>query len=640
MTRRALVLGALCVVGISLATPYSDLVMRGTWVGLTALPISAVTLLALLVLANAPLRRRGRGLASGELLVIFCMTLVSAGIASFGLTGLLIPYLAGPLYFATPENLYAQGILRYLPSWMLAPGLAAAKALYEGLPQGGHIPWAAWLVPLAAWSVLVGAVYLVFFCLCALLRRPWADQEKLVFPLVQLPLELTQYASEKAPLPRMMADPVMWLAFLVPFVIHNLNGLHRYFAVVPSLNVHLVDLGQYVIGPVGQAISPFWVRLLFSIVGLTYLLPVDVAFSLWFFYFFFVAQQVVGARLGLALPSVQAYPVREFVAHQMIGGILLFGGYLLWNARSHLARALRAAVSREEGDDRDEPISFRWAVRGIGLGLAVIAAWGAAVGAGYLATLLLFVLFIMVQVVAVRLVAQAGMLYIQHPYRPLNLMLDAVGTAGLGAPRLPGLVMLDHLWMLDNRSPLAPEVLQGYKVAESGRLGQRGLARAMAIGAALAVPVSIFSYLRLMYTHGGLVLNPWFTSYYTNNLYSSWTTSLVMQGQEAHPAAFATVAIGALTMGGLLQMHRGFGWWPFHPVGYLMGASWPMINFWFSVFLGWLVKWLVLHYGGAHIYRRFIPAALGLILGELVTGGLWVGVDLITGMRGHEIFSF
>lgn len=639
MTRRALLVGAASVVCISIATPYSDLVMRGTWIGLTALPISAVFLLAVLVLVNAPLRRLGRGLAGGELLTVFCMALVGAGIASFGLTGLLIPYLAGPLYFATPENQYGAGILRYLPSWLLAPGVQAARALYEGLPAGQHLPWAAWLVPLAAWSVLVGAVYLVFFCLCALLRRPWADDEKLVFPLVQLPIELTQYDGERASLPRLLRDPVLWVAFLVPFTIHTVNGLHRYLPALPSCNVHLVDLGRYLVGPMGEAVNPFWLRLLFSIVGLTYLLPSDLGFSLWFFYFFFLAQQVVGARLGLAMPSVQAYPVRTFVAHQMVGGILLFGVYLLWNARRHLGRAWRAAVWRE-ADDKQEPIPFRLAVWGVGVGLAVIAAWGAAAGAGYLATLLLFLLFFVMQLVAVRLVAQAGMLYIQHPYRPLNLMLDALGTSGLGAARLPSLVLFDHLWMLDNRSPLMPEVLQGYKMAEAGRLSPRGLARAMALGVALAVPISIWSYLRLMYAHGGLVLNSWFTSYYSNNLYSTWTTSLTLRGQEAQPSAFITVGIGALSMLGLLQCYRSYNWWPFHPVGYLMGASWPMINFWFSVFLGWLIKSALLHYGGAHFYRRYIPAALGLIFGEFFAGGMWVMVDFLTQMRGHEIFSF
>ncbi len=637
MTRRALLVGSAAVLLISIATPYSDLVMRGTWLGLTALPISAVFLLAVLVVANAPLRREGRGLGSKEILTVFCMMLAAAGIASFGLTGLLIPYLAGPLYFASPENHYSEAIVQRLPSWVLAPGADAARMLYEGLPEGVGIPWGAWVVPLGAWSVLAAAVYLVFFCLSALLRRPWADEEKLVFPLIQLPVELARYDSPTASLPPLLRDPVFWFAFLIPFSLHTLNGLTRYLANLPSFNLHRIDLGQYFSGPVGEAIRPFWLRILFSIIGLTYLLPSDVSFSLWFCYFFFLAQQAIAARMGYTTMSfVQAYPVREFVGQQMIGGILVFGAYLLWHARRHLAQALR----RPPADDAAEPIPGRLAVRGLLLGLAIITLWGASAGAGTLRTLLLFLVFFVLQIVALRLVAQAGMLYIQHPYRPINLMLDAVGSGGVGTDHLPALVLFDHLWMVDNRSPLMPAVLQGYRVAEAGGVPQRRMAGAMALAVALAVPISMASYLHLVYTHGGLKLNPWFTSYYTNNLYGRWTTQLVMQGQQPHPVAFLPMAVGGFSMLGLLSLYRNLYWWPIHPLGYLMGASWPMINFWFPVFVGWLLKVMVLRWGGARFYRRCLPAALGLILGEFFAGGLWVIVDFAIGMRDHEIFSF
>jgi len=640
VTRRALALGACAAVFISLATPYSDLVMRGTWVGLTALPISAVFLLFALVVINAPLRRLGAGLAREELLTIFVMALVAGGIPSFGLTGLLIPYLAGPLYFATPENHYQDAVVSHLPRWALAPGHRAATALYEGLQPGEATPWGAWLPTLAAWTVLIAAVYLVFFCLSALLRRPWVEDEKLVFPLVQLPAEITNYDSRRSAFAPLLRDPLAWAFFLIPFTIHTLNGLHRYFAALPGLNVHLVDIGAYIIGPQGEAVRPFWIRLLFSIVGLSYLLPSDLSFSLWFFYFFFLCQQMVGAHLGYQMAWVQAYPVRTFVAQQMAGGIIVFALYILWTARKHLSAAIRNAVRLGGKASPDEPMNPGSAAWGVVLGLAMIIAWGSVAGAGTLFTLLIFVLFFLMHMVGVRLVAAGGMLYVQHPYRPLNLMLDGVGTLGLGRPRLPALVLFDHLWMLDNRSPLMPGIIQGYKVATLGSIRQRWTTGAMALAVALAVPVSLWAYMRLMYARGGLALNPWFTSYYTNNLYSNWTTSLVLQGQEPNRAAFATCGIGALTMVALLLLHRNFLWWPLHPIGYAMGASWPMINYWFSILLGWMVKVLVLRYGGARIYRRFLPAALGLIFGEFFSGGLWVLADFCTGMKGHEIFSF
>jgi len=100
------------------------------------------------------------------------------------------------------------------------------------------------------------------------------------------------------------------------------------------------------------------------------------------------------------------------------------------------------------------------------------------------------------------------------------------------------------------------------------------------------------------------------------------------------------MAIGSLSMWALAYMHRTYLWWPLHPIGYLMGASWPMINFWFPILLGWAIKSTVLRFGGHKVYQRLLPGFLGLIFGEFFSAGLWVVIDLFTGVRGHEIFSF
>lgn len=632
MRLRVWVLGLLAVAGLSWLTPYSDLVMKGTWIGLTAFPISAFFLLVVLVLIRHALGRRGGILTAQEVLALFAMAWVVAGIPSFGLIGLLVPYLAGPRYFATPENHYADAILRPTPGWLFVRDLRAVKGLYESWPPGYPYPWEAWWPTLVGWSGLILSVYAVLFGLAALLRKPWVVEEKLVFPLVQLPLEL---ATDVAFLRR----PLLWAFFALPFGLHALNGLHFYFPYVPSVNVHRIDVGQYLVGRIWEDIKPFWIRISFSIIGLTYLLPSDLSFSLWFFYFFFLAQQLVGARYGYIMPNVQAYPVKRFVAHQMFGGILLAGLYLLWNSRSHWRRAW-GQLWRWGGAEEEEPLSSRGALFFLLGGLGGILLWGrmAGVEVGWMA--LLFGLFFLVHLVAVRLVCEGGMLYVQHPYRPWNLLLDGWGTGAFARSSLPVLVLMDHLWMLDNRSPLMPCLLQSYKMASEARLPLPTLNRALMLSVAVAVPLSFWAYLSIMYRHGGVSLHYWFTSYYTKNLYCNWTTYLMLQGEEPQPSAFLWMGLGMGTMGLLLTGHRLFWWWPLHPIGYLMGASWPMINFWFPILVGWLCKTLVLRYGGARLYRQLLPGFLGLIFAEFSSAGLWALVDALAGATGHEIFSF
>ena len=85
-------------------------------------------------------------------------------------------------------------------------------------------------------------------------------------------------------------------------------------------------------------------------------------------------------------------------------------------------------------------------------------------------------------------------------------------------------------------------------------------------------------------------------------------------------------------------MHQRFFWWPFHPLGYAMAPTWPMIQLWFPTMLGWLFKTLTLRYGGLRFYRLMRIFFLGLILGEFLSGGLWLIIDVITNTRGHRLF--
>jgi hypothetical protein len=649
MTVRAVVTGAALALLLGIGIPFSDLVMQGTWVGLTAFPISSFFIFALLATAgNGALRRlRRRPFDSAELLLVFSMMLVAAGIPSFGMTALLIPYLAGPSYFAAPENLYDKLFLHYFPAWAAPKSPEAIRWLYEGLPKGASIPWGEWVLPLASWTALVLAVYVVLFCMSAIIRRPWVDHEKLVFPLAQLPIEMAQQRAAGAPVEDgagvpLLRNRLMWTFFSVPFAIHTMNGLHSYVPAVPYLNVHFLPLSQYLQAPPWNAMQPVFFRLPFSIVGLAFLLPTELSFSLWFFYVFFLAQQVLSVGvLGYRAESVQAYPVRAFVAQQMVGGILVFGVYLLWTMRGHLRAVWRSAFGgAPAADEAKEPLSYRTAMVGLIVGLLFIAAWGGAAGAGFAATMVLFLLFFLLHLVAVRLVVEGGMLYVQHPFRPINMFFAAAGTQPFAARQITFLVLFDHLLMLDNRSPLMPGVVQSYKMSDFGPLPRRKLTYALAGAVLIALVASYWSYLRLMYRHGGLSLHPWFTTYYAHNLYATWTASLIQHGEKSSPAAMLLMIVGAVSMWLIMGMHRTFLWWPFHPIGYVMGASWPMINFWFPILLGWLAKGLVLRFGGFRIYRLLLPGFLGLIFAEFFSAGLWVVVDFMTGVRGYEIFSF
>jgi hypothetical protein len=63
--------------------------------------------------------------------------------------------------------------------------------------------------------------------------------------------------------------------------------------------------------------------------------------------------------------------------------------------------------------------------------------------------------------------------------------------------------------------------------------------------------------------------------------------------------------------------------WPIHPAGLVLADTTFVRAAWASIFLGWLVKIMLLRYGGARLYRTAVPIMLGAIIGEIFAGIFW-----------------
>ena len=97
------------------------------------------------------------------------------------------------------------------------------------------------------------------------------------------------------------------------------------------------------------------------------------------------------------------------------------------------------------------------------------------------------------------------------------------------------------------------------------------------------------------------------------------------------------MGIGIVVMTGLQFMTWRFAAWPLLPVGYLMCTSWFVTSAWFSLFLGWLAKTLILRFGGAKLFNDLKPVFIGLIFGEALATGLWLLITLFLAVEGAEL---
>ena len=60
-------------------------------------------------------------------------------------------------------------------------------------------------------------------CLSVLLRKQWIEHERLSYPIIQLPLEMTR------PDGRLFKSKMMWLGFAIAGGIDLINGLHVFW---------------------------------------------------------------------------------------------------------------------------------------------------------------------------------------------------------------------------------------------------------------------------------------------------------------------------------------------------------------------------------------------------------------------------
>jgi hypothetical protein len=122
----------------------------------------------------------------------------------------------------------------------------------------------------------------------------------------------------------------------------------------------------------------------------------------------------------------------------------------------------------------------------------------------------------------------------------------------------------------------------------------------------------------------------WYFRASGNEIYNTLTS---VEGSEWK--AMAWWGLGAVTVVFIAAMRLRFLWWPFHPVGYILGLSVladegrgqsPF-------FIAWLAKSLVLRYGGLRLYQQTLPIAVGLIIGDVLNRSLWNVISLVT--HGH-----
>ena len=143
--------------------------------------------------------------------------------------------------------------------------------------------------------------------------------------------------------------------------------------------------------------------------------------------------------------------------------------------------------------------------------------------------------------------------------------------------------------------------------------------------------------LYLAYEYGGINLNGWFFGGGARAPFDYIAAKLATP-TEANVGGWIHTVLGGVLMGGLMMARHHLLWWPLHPIGFPVSMIWLMDQLWFSIFIAWLCKSLIVKYGGPALFLRARPFFLGLIIGQFASAGAWLAIDALTGMTDNVVF--
>ena len=574
---------------------------------------TVIFVLFLLALINLTLIRylKRFSLKSGEMATVYIMLSIGTSLFGHDLIRQLIPMMTNPFWFATPENEWEDLFFRYIPRWLTMDNQYALEEYYKGQSNfftAQNI--GAWLIPVLAWIGFIVVFLFGMICINLILRKQWTENEKLSYPIIRLPLELSSN-------PKFLSNKMMWIGFGVTMLIELLAGLHYLYPVIPSPRIK-INIGQYLTNKPWNAMAPLHINIYGFAMGLSYFMPLSLSFSLWFFHLFWKFQlaffSILGWRSGGGWQSDQRF-----------GAWIGIGLLALFTSRNHIKDTVIKLV---KGDK--EGGMYRFAYFGLAFSIAFVLIFWYQAGSSLWAIALYFGIYTVLSIAITRMRAELGPpTHELHNAEPDRMMASVMGTRRFGATNLTNFTILAWISYGYRCHPM-PHQLEGLKMSERLRMKNSTLIVAMMLAALVGSLASFTAHLGFYYRYPNYAI--WGRGPFSR--LGGWLTNPMIRDVTA----INQMSFGCLFTIILMAMSRRYLWWPFHPVGYAVGSGWAIGHMWFSVFISWLAKRMILSYGGSKVYRGAIPLFLGFILGQFFMGSLWSVIGVILNKNMYTLF--
>jgi len=530
------------------------------------------------------------------------------------------------------------------------------EKVYNGFKQGlksgdeniGLFAWPvkAWLAPLLKWWLpLILTFSVLLLAMSLVVHRQWAVHEQLTYPLAAVFSMLFQRGGA-SPIPDVFRSRLFWWGFLPVALIQGVNLVAKWYpAVVPDIAIQWWSDGPlrntfgenfaFFINPSGLNSG----KIFFSVIALTYFLPGEIGLSLG------VANLLWGF-VGLQLYAGSGYVL---TGHDhpsaLAGAYVAYTAILLFTGRAYYWTVVKRAflIGKPAEGERLGVAAFRVLVGAFVLFIAIMVAMGLdpliAVCYG-LTAMLLFLVFS-------RIICETGLFFL-NGWQPAAILLTLFGGTAVGPGPMVFMALIGSVLHHDMRECMIPYVATALRVADHGDVPKKGrLGLAILAGILLALGVGFVVSNWVMYNWGA-TKDSYASSQAPNFIFNPAVDAAV----QSEAVGNLDLAVGSAGLAKLALIRPdpkllkffllGFGLvlvfailrfsvkkWPLHPVIFLVWGTWPLKMFFYSFFIGWLVKVLVQRFGGGQVYMRLKPLFIGMVLGELGVAAASIAIGYV-----------
>ncbi|MFP4354317.1 MAG: DUF6785 family protein [Phycisphaerae bacterium] len=559
--------------------------------------------------------------------------------------------------------------------WPQQTAAQSQRSVSETLEDSAEmLPWHLYKQPMIMWGILFVTIFLLMMCLAEYFRRKWIERENLAFPLVEIAdniirhdcaLEMAEEATDSPP--RSFAfSPVFLVGFAIGALWISMEALSHYqfgdMGSSPKVTVLNMSKDWFKEGVMKEMNKVFFI-LSPIVVGIAFLVSLEITFSVWVMFFIYT---VLGVLIKTNIAEAMIKPAGEvgwaagklfpFPSEQMLGAALCFTLILVIKSiRTH------TPPKGEGKEDSFVPRKLNF-VGMVVLPLLILGLlWH--MGVSSLALLILFAAIVMVQTIAAaRVRAETGLPTFHSSYEMTKAPIIFGLTGISGAKAFAAYVHIVFLPATLLFRSLSTH-LENMELARRNRVRLRTIAIASLIAFVVAISVGMISFLVFTHAFGGDAYgspsaqgnapdDAWLAMRYP--LWVSHFLTEARLGKFDNPLTlrFVVMGIGFGVFGLLSFLRNRFLRFPLHPMGYLLlmmgiyynwasnyvrGSAGFGTNFieapllWGSVFVAWLIKKLVIKYGGMNTYKKAKPLFIGLVVGSIFCIFAWDMVHLVAG---------